>query len=487
MPAAIASRMRRLIPLLLVTACTSNPLPDESDPASSDGKADGAGSGSKQRVGDPVKGRDYLINGNYFPCGIPDTAYKAIDALGLIPSDGSTTPNELGRTGRNAELPYRFTSYRAPSGVDMVTVNCLYCHGGRIDGALTVGLGNNAQDFTYPGSFAGGLSEVAGALGSLVLSQAESAELARFLERFGAVGSRIQMRTKGMNPGNVIPRILGAYRDPTTLAWRGTIDTSIMPVGEPAAVDVPPWWRVAKKQKLYYTGEGEGDHARLLMSAAMYCADDVATATEFDKRFVDVVAYIKSIKAPKWPGTLDQAKVSAGQTLYGARCASCHGTPSVYQNRAIPIADVGTDPTLAQQEASPRSIAFNTWYEKSWYGVTGLSRIVPKLTYVAPPLDGVWATAPYLHNGSVPNLDTLLDSTKRPLYWTRDFSSSAIDRDKVGVIYTELDHGHAGAWSWERDEIYDTTLAGHSADGHTYADDLSAADRAALIEYLKSL
>jgi mono/diheme cytochrome c family protein len=261
-----------------------------------------------------------------------------------------------------------------------------------------------------------------------------------------------------------------------------------LPVGEPAAVDVPPWWRVAQKRHLYYTGEGVGDHARLLMSAAMYCADDPATAAEFDARFVDVVAYIKSIQAPKFPDAIDGAKATAGKTIYASHCESCHGSPGAYPNKAIAVDEVGTDPTLAAQEASPTSVAFNTWYEHSWYGTAApKSRIVPTQTYVAPPLDGVWATAPYLHNGSVPDLDTLLDSTRRPEFWTRDFEASALDRVKVGVRYTALDYGQDSASESERTQIYDTTLPGYSAQGHTYGDALSATDRAALIEYLKTL
>ena len=39
--------------------------------------------------------------------------------------------------------------------------------------------------------------------------------------------------------------------------------------------------------------------------------------------------------------------------------------------------------------------------------------------YKSRPLDGIWATAPYLHNGSVPNLDALLRPVvKRPLAFT---------------------------------------------------------------------
>ncbi|MEZ4542259.1 MAG: hypothetical protein R3C43_19960, partial [Chloroflexota bacterium] len=39
--------------------------------------------------------------------------------------------------------------------------------------------------------------------------------------------------------------------------------------------------------------------------------------------------------------------------------------------------------------------------------------------YLAPPLFGVWATTPYLHNGSVPNLRAVLDSSLRPRLWQR--------------------------------------------------------------------
>ena len=44
--------------------------------------------------------------------------------------------------------------------------------------------------------------------------------------------------------------------------------------------------------------------------------------------------------------------------------------------------------------------------------------------YVATPLTGVWATAPYLHNGSVPTLAALLDSTTRPKYWSRKYGTN---------------------------------------------------------------
>jgi hypothetical protein len=50
------------------------------------------------------------------------------------------------------------------------------------------------------------------------------------------------------------------------------------------------------------------------------------------------------------------------------------------------------------------------------------------LGYVAPPLDGVWATAPYLHNGSVPTLAALLDTRNRPTYWRHEAPSPTTTR-----------------------------------------------------------
>jgi hypothetical protein len=58
----------------------------------------------------------------------------------------------------------------------------------------------------------------------------------------------------------------------------------------------------------------------------------------------------------------------------------------------------------------------------------------------------------------------------------------------VGWRYTAVPYGKAGALSWdERDQTYDTTLPGYSSQGHTYGDGLSAPERSAILEYLKTL
>jgi hypothetical protein len=151
-----------------------------------------------------------------------------------------------------------------------------------------------------------------------------------------------------------------------------------------------------------------------------------------------------------------------------------------YPNRIIPIAAVGTDRMLWEQARAANGQ--RAWFADSFFGRT--ARLEATAGYVAPPLDGVWARAPYLHNGSVPTLATLLDSSARPRYWTRSFNSSDYDPRQVGWRFTALAKGRDGN---DSPRVYDTTRPGYSNAGHTYGDALDAGERRALLELLKTL
>jgi hypothetical protein len=98
------------------------------------------------------------------------------------------------------------------------------------------------------------------------------------------------------------------------------------------------------------------------------------------------------------------------------------------------------------------------------------------LAYRARPLNGIWATAPYLHNGSVPTLwDLLLPPNQRPKSF--HVGNREYDPLRVGEQTTPV----AGSF------FLDTALPGNSNAGHTYGTTLSAAQKWALLEYLKSL
>ena len=143
---------------------------------------------------------------------------------------------------------------------------------------------------------------------------------------------------------------------------------------------------------------------------------------------------------------------------------------------------MGTDPLL---------LTFEELFVEAltpWFALTPLTEsnyLVASGGYIAPPLDGIWITAPYLHNDSVPSLLTLLDSSRRPQYWRRaSTNSNDFDTQEVGWRYEEEMVGRAqGAGS----EVYDTTRIGYLNEGHLYGDHLSEAQRLDLIEYLKTL
>jgi len=101
----------------------------------------------------------------------------------------------------------------------------------------------------------------------------------------------------------------------------------------------------------------------------------------------------------------------------------------------------------------------------------------PNGPYAARPLYGIWAAAPYLHNGSVPTLhDLLLPPEQRPR--TFALGGRAYDTLKVGfVVETACS---------PQDCLVDTTRTGDGNGGHLWGTDLAEPDRMALLEYLKA-
>lgn len=96
--------------------------------------------------------------------------------------------------------------------------------------------------------------------------------------------------------------------------------------------------------------------------------------------------------------------------------------------------------------------------------------------YKARPLNGIWSSAPYLHNGSVKNLyELLLPASER----SRIFRVGCNKFDAENVGFACEDDTQAFA--------LDTSLPGNSNAGHEFAASLSDSDRRALLEYLKSL
>ncbi|NJL74008.1 MAG: c-type cytochrome [Saprospiraceae bacterium] len=245
--------------------------------------------------------------------------------------------------------------------------------------------------------------------------------------------------------------------------------------------DVPPLWHVKKKNALYYTGVGQGDFTKLLMQASVLAVPDSAYARQVQEHFVDVLAWLNSLQPPTYPYAIDQTQALAGKSIFTDHCAKCHGTydePETYPNKLIAMAVIQTDSLYATYAMKS---GITDWYNKSWFATSApKSNLIPSYGYIAPPLDGIWATAPYLHNGAVPTLEDLLNSRQRPTFWKRNLEQYDFDPIKVGWNYETKSNGTSKF-------TYDTTLPGYSNIGHYFGDELTPAERKAVIEYLKTL
>ena len=235
-------------------------------------------------------------------------------------------------------------------------------------------------------------------------------------------------------------------------------------------------------------------------------------------------ALVAKLEPPAWPvdllGPIDQAKAARGGPVFAQACASCHAAQQRDASGLIPVplvalADLGTDPTAARNFMSrPAETGILEGRPIGVFGgpvfgpkagaatlvghvSTAVSAQLPKEklmgglqayrasiqanpgrldAYKAIPLAGVWAGAPYLHNGSVANLAQLLTA---PAERAKAFTIGGRDYDPALVGYPADTAGPGFK--------VDTTLPGDSAAGHVYGTTLPDDQKADLLEYLKTL
>ncbi len=343
---------------------------------------------------------------------------------------------------------------------------------------------------------------------------------------------------------------------------------------------------------------GPGELGELFSVDGKYYRDRIE---QYDQ---DLEAFFLSLESPAWPGEIDEALAEQGAVLFHSKdlwaqpgnadrprppggngsCASCHGAyspryvndPNYLEDPRLegiashisPLAVIGTDrarsdmltPTLregwdttywgypegaegyvAPGTKDPLTEAADDVAPNRPVGACGWEKTV--IGYQAPPLYGVWATAPYFHNGSVPTLELVLDSSQRPAIWRRQLQSmgpngevtgfdqrlgAAFDTGAVGWKHQALhcsdipgsqemncspveDEGPSlvqlaqnylnSTLSWaglltipdpaegavDKRLVYDSRILGNGKDGHEFSDVLTEAERKAIIEYLKTL
>ena len=253
----------------------------------------------------------------------------------------------------------------------------------------------------------------------------------------------------------------------------------------------------------------------------------------------DLENLLKTLWSPQWPDSfpkIDQAAAAKGAALYRANlggsksCKDCHALiDRTDPNRKV-VAVMGatnTDPQASNnfftrtgssgklEGANVNFVPFTAKIPAIADANTMLSNVVtgtilgnfkqappdelnqlsfgaphaaglaphvaPAAQYKGRPLDGIWATAPYLHNGSVPNLDALLrPAAQRP----KSFSVGVREFDPLLVGFkTDV----AGFPKFMVNETNGTPIIGNSNIGHEFGAGLTDEERRQLVEYLKTL
>jgi hypothetical protein len=362
----------------------------------------------------------------------------------------------------NGGLPMGLRPAPMPLGLGKgISMDCMVCHGGSIAGKSYVGLGNSSLDYQA------------------------------FYEEMSAADGRAPRtpfhfcNVRGTNEAGAMAVYLLGYREPNLDRRLTRIDLDLQ---DDLCEDVPAWWLLKKKKTMYFTGGADTRSARSLMQFMMSPLNSGSDIQKAETDFKNIRTYLLTLQPPKYPLPIDRTLASRGEVLFGTHCAHCHGTHGekwTYPNKIVPLDKIGTD----RRRFDGITQKFGDYYAKSWFNQDYSIRT--SKGYQAPPLDGIWATAPYFHNGSVPTVYHVLNSKARPKIFTRSFRTDldAYDAEKLGwKVQVLTDAPDASKLSpLEFRKIYNTSAIGRGNTGHTYGDKLSEDERKAIIEYLKTL
>jgi hypothetical protein len=346
--------------------------------------------------------------------------------------------------------------------------NCLLCHSGTVAGQTIIGLGNASlelQSLFEELSAADGYKMNMPFRFSYVRGTVDPVSSLTFLMEFR--DSELELLKQ--------PVKLGDYH-------------------QSVCSDPPAWWLLKKKKTRDWTGAIDARSTRVDMVNLLTPLNSGTYIRKQESAFADITAYLLTIEPPKYPFPVDQKLAERGRGLFVETCAKCHGTYGTggdYPNKIVPFDTLGTDRTLADS-LTPQ---LGEYLNKSWIaremGPDGEPyQVLETVGYQAPPLDGVWATAPYFHNSSVPTVYHVLNSKARPRIHTRSYKTGKEDYDPVrlGWKITVLDKvPRDDVPAIERRKVYDTTRPGQSNAGHTFGDKFTEDERMAVIEYLKTL
>ena len=345
-------------------------------------------------------------------------------------------------------------------------MNCLACHGGKVAGRVIPGLPNSHY----------ALQTLSEDVRTIKIKQRKT------LSHLDLGSLQMPLSaSNGTTNAVVFGIVLGAYRKPDM-----TVDLQRkLPPLVHHDVDAPPFWNVHRKKSLYADGFAPKT-ARPLMQFIMLPRVTPAQLTEWEPEFAEILDWIESLEAPPYPYEIDRNLAAQGEAVFNKTCGKCHGTygpGGQYRQQTIAIDEVGTD-SVRLKSLTPEH---RNWMKIGWLSRFGQDPVESDPAgYVAPPLDGIWASGPYLHNGSVPTLWHLLHPDSRPVVWKR--TEDGYDRNRIGLEIEEFDRIPPSVKiAAQRRRYFDTTVPGKSAQGHRFPEILTEIEKQSVLEYLKSL
>jgi len=250
--------------------------------------------------------------------------------------------------------------------------------------------------------------------------------------------------------------------------FAGGNTAAVLPPG-PSKADIPAVWSIDPDGYANWDGTIRG-FARSLTSSLAVVGDPAKIDIPANAK---IQGLLGKLPPEPYPFAINGAARHRGEATYRTNCSGCHAPPQGRSRNEI-VFDVGTDALRAE---AIRSMAAGlltklvlktcpTAQPQCTFGSEG--PVVDPSShrgYVAGPLRGVWATAPYLHNGSIPTLRQLLvPSLRTQLPFLRG-----------SIAYNQKD----GGWEWSADKeselraqgdtalaLHDLRQAGFSPRGH---------------------
>jgi hypothetical protein len=243
------------------------------------------------------------------------------------------------------------------------------------------------------------------------------------------------------------------------------------------AADFPSVWNQKARRGMRLHWDGNNDLVDERNKSAAFGTG--TTPASIDVEAIDrVERWLDTLKAPAYPYKIDEQLATTGAKIYQSQhCGDCHDFGGKYVGQVTPIAEIGTDRFRLDSYTYDLAVNQSMLYAGEPYRFKHFRKT---FGYANMPLDGIWARAPYLHNGSVPTLRDLLSAPEqRPKSFYR--GDDLYDQVNVGFV------SNVGSEKGRTYFLFDTTKLSNGNQGHTYGTQLTDGEKNALVEYLKKL